>query len=167
VTARASTAQADDLRIEAGYGQAIHVYAISLQLDRHAPIHQYQAWTLTGHVDFTLGEFQGHRSSSSHATTRALWAIGKLRWQRRESSGVTPFAEFGLGIAGFSDTLLGGARQLGGTFEFTEVLRTGCRFGERKQFEISVYGEHFSNAGLAHVNDGITFAGLSFAWYFR
>jgi hypothetical protein len=166
-TALAPSVQADALRISAGYGQDINLYAVNLQLDRRAPIHEYQAWTLSAHLDLEFGEFQGHRSSVSYATTRAVAAIGKLRWQRRAASGLSPFVEFGLGIAGFSDTLLGGDRQLGGAFQFTEVMRTGFRFGDRHQFEIALYGQHFSNAGIHHVNEGITYAAVSGAWYFR
>lgn len=167
LTSLAPSVRADAVRISAGYGQDINLYAVNLQFDRRAPIHEYDAWTLSGHLDLEFGEFQGHRASVSHVTTRAVAAIGKLRWQRRTSTSRSPFLEFGLGVAGFSDTLLGGDRQLGGSFQFTEVMRTGFRFGERKQFEIALYGQHYSNAGIHHVNEGITYVALSGAWYFR
>ncbi len=165
--ALAPRVHADALRISAGYGQDINLYSVNLQLDRRTPIHEYQGWTLSGHLDLEFDEFQGHRSSNPHATTRAVAAVAKLRWQRRPASGLSPFFEFGLGVAGFSDTLLGGARQLGGTFQFTEVMRTGVRFGAQKQFELALYGQHFSNAGIYHFNEGITYVALSFAYYFR
>jgi hypothetical protein len=158
---------ADALGISAGYGQDINLYSVNLQLDRHAPIHEYEAWTLSGHLELEFDEFQGHHASTPHATTRAVAAAGKLRWQRRPATALSPFCEFGLGVAGFSDTLLGGARQLGGTFQFTELMRTGVRFGGQKQVEIALYGQHFSNAGLYHVNEGITYVALSLAYYFR
>jgi lipid A 3-O-deacylase len=160
-------AQAAALQISAGYGQDIDVYAVNLQLDRLAPIHQFEAWALTGHLELGVGQFQGHHSSSSNPTTRAVAALAKLRWQRRAFSALAPFVEFGLGGAHFSNSVLGDNRELGGTFEFTEVLRTGCRFGDRERFEIAIYGQHFSNAGLQRVNDGLTYAAMSFAWYFR
>jgi hypothetical protein len=165
--ALAPRVHADALRIGAGYGQDINLYAVNVQFDRRAPIHEYQASTLSGHLDLEFGEFQGHPSAGSHSTTRAVAAILKLRWQRRAASGLSPFLEFGLGVAGFSNSLLGGDRQLGGTFQFTEVMRTGVRFGDRHQFEIALYGQHYSNAGIHHVNEGITYVALSGAWYFR
>ena len=138
------------------------------QLDRASPLHEYAAWDLTAHVDLGVGEFQGHRASSaSQNTTRALAAIGKLRWQRRAAQPLAPFVEFGFGLAGFSETTIGGVRHLGGDFEFTEVLRTGVRFGSHLQYEIGVAGQHFSNAGLFPPNEGITYVSLSGAWYFR
>jgi hypothetical protein len=165
--ALASRAHADAVGIGAGYGQDINLYSVNLQLDRRAPIHEYVAWTLSGHLDLEFDEFQGHHASTPHATTRAVAAAAKLRWQRPPAPALSPFFEFGLGVAGFSDTLLGGARQLGGTFQFTELLRTGVRFGGQKQFEVALYGQHFSNAGIYHVNEGITYVALSLAYYFR
>ncbi len=58
-------------------------------------------------------------------------------------------------------------RHLGGGFEFTEVVGGGLRFGARRQWEVGLYGQHFSNAGLHRPNEGITYAGVSMAWYFR
>jgi hypothetical protein len=79
---------------------------------------------------------------------------------------VVPFAELGLGVGVFSSTLLGGDRQLGGSVELAEVLRVGVRFGGRRQWEFGVSGQHFSNGGLGHPNEGITYAGVSMAWHF-
>ncbi len=158
---------ADALRVSAGYGQDINLYGVNLQFDRPSPVHEFEASTLSAHLDLEFDEFRGHVASVSNATTRAVAAIGKLRWQRRPAGGPSPFVELGLGVAGFSDTLLGGSRQIGGTFQFTEVLRTGVRLGAHEQFEIALSGQHFSNAGIHHVNEGITYAAVSGAWYFR
>ncbi|HSY04788.1 MAG TPA: acyloxyacyl hydrolase [Steroidobacteraceae bacterium] len=163
----AATAHADAVRVTVGYGQGADLYAIAVQLDRRAPLHQYARWTLTSHLDLGVSEFQGHRSSSHYNTTHALAVVPKLRWQRTATPAVTPFIEFGLGLSGFTETTIAGTRHLGGDFEFTELLRTGLSFGGRRQYEIALTGQHFSNGGLNHPNDGITYAGISLAWYFR
>ena len=165
--AGAATAHADAVRVSIGYGQGANLYAIALQLDRRAPLHQFARWTLTSHLDLGVSEFQGHRSSSRYNTTHALAVVPKLRWQRNATPLVAPFIEFGLGLGGFTETTVAGTRHLGGDFEFTELLRTGVRFGDRRQYEIALTGQHFSNSGLNHPNDGITYAGISLAWYFR
>jgi hypothetical protein len=166
--ALAPLARADAVRVTARYGEDVNLYALVLQLDRASPVHESAAWDLTAHVDLGVGEFQGHRSSSaSQNTTRALAAIGKLRWQRRAAQPVAPFFEFGFGLAGFSETTVGGVRHLGGDFEFTEVLRTGVRFGSHLQYEVGVAGQHFSNAGMFPPNEGVTYVSFSGAWYFR
>jgi hypothetical protein len=163
----ASLSHADALRVTAGHGQGIDLYAVVLQLDRSEAVREYGTWVLTSHLDLGIGEFQGHRSSPSPNTTRALAAIGKVRWERTRTSALVPFVEFGAGLSGFSETTIGGVRHLGGGFEFTEVLRTGIRFGDRRQFEIALAGQHFSNAGLSWPNEGITYLAVSSAWYFR
>jgi lipid A 3-O-deacylase len=163
----ATPAQADAVRVSVGYGEGANLYGIAVQLDRRQPLHRYARWTLTSHVDFGVSEFQGHRSSSRYNTTRALAVVPKLRWERTATAGLTPFVEFGLGLGGFTETTVAGVRHLGGDFEFTELVRTGLRFGGRRQYEVALTGQHFSNAGLNHPNDGITYAGLSLAWYFQ
>jgi hypothetical protein len=164
----APVARADAVRTTVGYGEGVDLYALILQIDRASPVHQYAAWDLTAHIDFGIGEFQGHRASTaSQNTTRALAAIGILRWQRRAVTALTPFVELGAGLGGFSETTVGGVRHLGGGFEFTEVLRTGVRFGAHREYEIGIGGQHFSNAGLFPPNEGVTYASLSLAWYFR
>jgi hypothetical protein len=137
-----ASSDADALRIAAGHGQGVNLYAVVLQLDRSKPVHMNTSCGgLTVHVDLGVGEFQGHRSASSHDTTRALAAVGKFRWERISNPRWSPFIEFGLGLGGFSETTIAGVRHLGGGFEFTEVLRTGLRFGARRQFELSALFE--------------------------
>ena len=102
-------AHADAVNVSVGNAQGIALSSVFLQLDRHAPIHRYRSWILTGHVDLGIAEFEGNRGS--HAKTRAFGAIGKLRWERASSP---LFVESGLGMAGFSNNLLGGERRLGG-----------------------------------------------------
>jgi hypothetical protein len=118
-------------------------------------------------VDLGISDFQGQRSNSLHQSTLAGAAVGYLRWQRDAATALRPFLEIGLGLGGFSQTTIAGVRHLGGEFEFTEVLRSGVRFGQRGQFEIALSGQHYSNAGLHRPNEGITYAGASVAWYFR
>lgn len=150
-----------------GYGQGIELYSVAVQLDRSSPLHRYEIWSLTTHVDLGISDFQGQRSNSLHQSTLALAAVGFLRWQRDAATALRPFFEIGLGLGGFSQTTIAGVRHLGGEFEFTEVLRSGIRFGQRGQFEIALSGQHYSNAGLHRPNEGITYAGAAVACYFR
>ena len=162
-----ATSDADAITTAAGWGQGITLYEVVLQLDRSTPVHEYSHSQLTFHMDFGLLQFQSHDGGGSHRITRALDAIGKLRWERTPVAEWAPFMEFGLGLAGFSQTTIAGIRHLGGGFEFTEVLRTGLRLGAGGQFELGVLGQHFSNAGISPPNEGITYVGVSASWYFR
>lgn len=157
-------AHADALRAGAGLGQGVYLYAAGIQLDRRKPVHESDDWSLTTHLELGISDFES--SSRAAGGTRALAAVGKLRWQTRATAW-QPFVEVGFGLGGFTELTIAGVRHLGGDFEFTEVLRTGLRFGPRRQFEFGVSGQHFSNAGLHPINEGITYFGVSAAWYYR
>lgn len=51
VVLTSSASYADALRVSFGYGQGIDLYALSVQFDRKAPVHQFDTWSLTSHVD--------------------------------------------------------------------------------------------------------------------
>jgi hypothetical protein len=157
--------EADALRVEAGRGQGLTFYALALQLDRSKPVHAYEHSQLTLHVELGVWQFQSDDGPTK--TTQALAGTGKLRWEGTPISQWSPFMEFGVGLAGFSQTTVAGVRHLGGGFEFTEVLASGLRLGARGQFEIAIFGQHVSNAGINFPNEGITYIGISSCWYFR
>ena len=96
-----ASSDADAVRITAGYGQGISLYSVALQLDRKKPVHEYTLWRLTVHVDLGAGQFQAHGSAPSHDTTRALAAIGKLRWERMPHPGGHPSSSLGSDSAAF------------------------------------------------------------------
>ncbi len=70
-------------------------------------------------------------------------------------------------MGGLSEVTINGDRHFSTAFQFTEILRTGVRFGSQKQFDLAVGAQHFSNAGLKKPNDGITYAGLIAAWHWQ
>jgi hypothetical protein len=156
----ASPARADAVGVFAGHGQDTDQYGIGIQLDRRTPVHDYVSLTLTGHLEFGVGEFQGDKGAISHNTIRALDALAELRWQRRANGPVVPFVEFGTGMGGPSEVTINGDRHFSTAFQFTEILRTGVRLGPDERFDLAVGAQHFSNAGLKRPNDGITYAGL-------
>jgi len=49
-----ASSDADAVRLTARYGRGVNFYAVALQLNRRQPVHEYQQWRLTIHVD--LGE---------------------------------------------------------------------------------------------------------------
>ena len=72
-----------------------------------------------------------------------------------------------MGISGLTEQSTNGNRSSGSSFEFNELMRLGIRFGARRQYEVTIGGQHFSNAGLHPPNDGITYAAVTGAWYWR
>ena len=163
--ASSPAARADAVGVFAGHGQSTDQYGFGIQLDRRTPVHEYPGSTMTAHLELGIGEFQGHAGAINHDTIRACEALGKLRWQWHSNGPAAPFVEFGIGMGGLSEVTLNGNRHFSTAFQFTEILRTGLRFGGRQQYEVAVGAQLFSNAGLSHPNDGITYAGLLAGWH--
>jgi len=163
----AAVAHADAIRIRAGHGESTDDYGFSVQLDRLEPIHEFERWTVTGDVELGAGEFQGHRGALSPNTVHALAAFRKLRGAHAAYGRVQPFVDFGSGAGGLSEVTINGDRHFSGSFQFTELLRSGVRFGGGLQYELAIGVPHFSNAGLSRPNDSITYAGVTAAWYWR
>jgi len=167
-TASASlSAHADAVRVGYAHGQNTDDYGVEVRFDRDAPLREFTSSLLTTAVDVGAGVFQGHKEDSAHNNVKTLFVTGTIRWSRAPTGRVQPFAEFGLGLSGLTEQSINGDRHFGSSFEFNELIRLGLRFGERRQYEVTVGGQHFSNAGLHPPNDGITYAAVTAAWYWR
>ena len=162
-----SAAHADALRLGYAHGQDTDDYGIEVRFDRDAPLREFKSSLLTTAVDVGLGVFQGHKHPSEHNNVKTLFVTGTIRWSRAPTGPVQPFAEFGLGLSALSEQSINGNRSFGSSFEFNELIRLGLRFGARRQYEVTIGGQHFSNAGLHPPNDGITYAAVTGAWYWR
>jgi len=162
-----STAHADAVRLGYAHGQDTDDYGIEVRFDRDAPLREFKSSLLTTAVDVGFGVFQGHKHPSEHNNVKALFITGTTRWARVPKGPVQPFVEFGLGLSGLTEQSINGNRSFGSSFEFNELIRLGLRFGDHRQYEVTVGGQHFSNAGLHPPNDGITYATLTGAWYWR
>ena len=83
-----------------------------------------------------------------------LSLTGVFRFQRDAdlSSGLTPFAEAGIGPHLISDTRLG-KRDLTTAFQLGSVVGFGVGFGERGQYELSYRFQRISNGDIKKPND--------------
>ncbi len=72
---------------------------------------------------------------------------------------------------GFSPTLLSGSefegRELGGKLHFTTSVEIARRFGDRRQFALSLRVQHTSNGGIHASNPGLDMVGIVFRAYGR
>jgi opacity protein-like surface antigen len=91
-----------------------------------------------------------------------------LRYQRdaRLSSGITPFAETGIGAHLLSDTRLGNIN-LSTAFQFGMLVGLGVGFGERGQYELSYRFTHLANADIKQPNDGLDLHLLKLGYNFN
>lgn len=102
---------------------------------------------------------------SSRNELAQLSLIPGIRY--RFDEGKSPwFVDGGLGATLMSRKYETNQRKFSTTFNFGTHLAIGRTFGDRRQHEISVRAEHFSNAGIKKPNPGENFIALRYAFVF-
>jgi hypothetical protein len=81
------------------------------------------------------------------------------------SSGVSPFAEAGIGAHLLTDTRLGD-RAFSTALQLGSVLGLGLGFGDNGQYEVSYRYQRLSNLGIKNPNDGMDLHLLRFGYNF-
>ena len=124
------------------------------------------AWYLGGYWDSELAVMEPDRGSTDKVLGLSLTPV--LRYQRdaRLSSGITPFAEAGLGAHLLSDTHIGYS-SMATAFQFGSVLGVGVGFGERGQYELSYRFTHLGNGDIKEPNDGLDLHLLKLGYNFN
>ena len=158
---------ADGVGAGIAHGQDADQYGVQVQFDRGAPLNEWSSSALKSYVLVGIGEFHGTKNGVPQHTIRVLGTTGVLRWEHERIGGVRPFLDFGIGVGGLSESSINGNRDFGGKFEFNEIVQAGVRFGPRDQYEFNLRGQHFSNAGINPPNDGMTYGGAGFTWYWK
>jgi lipid A 3-O-deacylase len=91
-----------------------------------------------------------------------LAVVPVLRW--RPDDGASPwFAEAGVGLTATSSVYRTRQKSFSTSFNFGTHLAIGRSFGDRREHEIALRIEHFSNAGIKHPNPGENFIQLRYA----
>jgi lipid A 3-O-deacylase len=118
-------------------------------------------WRLTSRLEANLAYWRSHESN---ADNESIFEIGVTPVFRLApgSGDYRFFAEAGIGAHLLSHTSISG-REFGSAFQFGDLLGAGWRFGARREYELSLRIEHFSNAGIKQPNRGIEFAMLRIA----
>ena len=122
----------------------------------------------------------------NHMKLSAYFEAGVGRWTTEDSGvsswswvtqvGVTPvlrlqpsgaanrwFAEVGIGANYIVPIYQSQNKRFSTQFNFGDHVSVGRQFGERRQHEILLRLQHFSNAGIAHPNPGENFIQLRYA----
>jgi len=124
------------------------------------------AWYLGGYWDSELAIMEAEKGNTDEVLGLSITPV--LRYQRdaRLSSGITPFAEAGLGFHLLSDTHIG-TSDLSSAFQFGSLLGIGVGFGGRGQYELSYRFTRFSNADIKKPNDGLDMHLLKLGYNFE
>ena len=112
------------------------------------------AWYLGGYWDTGLAFMETDYGSDNDLFDFSLTGVFRFQRDADLSSGLTPFAEAGIGPHLVSDTRLG-KRDLTTAFQLGSIVGFGVGFGERGQYELSYRFQHISNADIKKPNDTI------------
>lgn len=100
------------------------------------------------------------RAGLSHLSQLAVVPV--IRY--RPGAGLSPwFFEGGVGVSATSSIYRNREKSFSTSFNFGTHLGLGRSFGERRQHEVSLRVEHFSNAGIKHPNPGENFLQIRYA----
>jgi len=126
------------------------------------------AWYVGGYWDVELAYMESDHDKSENDNLFDLGLTPVFRMQRDASlsSGVSPYAEAGIGPHLISETRLGN-QQYSTAFQFGTLLGFGLGFGDRGQYEISYRYQHLSNADIKTPNQGMNLHLLRLGYSFE
>ena len=125
---------------------------------------QYSFMTATGYFEAAGGRWSTRDSgvtSSTWATQVGVTPVIRLHPAARFSSW---FAELGVGANYIVPLYRTDHKRFSTEFNFGDDFAIGRLFGERRQHELVLRLEHFSNAGIGHPNPGENFVQLRYAY---
>lgn len=132
----------------------IDVYRVGLQNRWERSWFNGGAWFLGGYWDAEIAWMDAGSGENRKLYDLSLTPVFRFQRDVNLSSGVTPFAEAGIGAHLLSETRIG-SKDLSTAYQFGPLLGVGLGFGERGQYELSYRYQHISNAGIKEPNDGL------------
>lgn len=135
-------------------GGDIDVYRLGLQNRWERSWFNGGAWFLGGYWDAELAWMDAGSGNNSELYDLSLTPVFRYQRDAGLSSGVTPFAEAGIGAHLLSDTRIGG-QELSTAFQFGPLLGVGLGFGDHGQYELSYRLQHITNGSIKQPNDGL------------
>jgi len=125
------------------------------------------AWYVGGYWDAELAYMESDISDTRNSELFDLSLTPVFRMQRDASlsSGVSPFAEAGIGAHLLTDTRLGD-RAFSTALQLGSILGLGLGFGDNGQYEVSYRYQRLSNIGIKNPNDGMDLHLLRFGYHF-
>ncbi len=126
------------------------------------------AWNVGGYWDAELAYIDADDTVSGENDDLfdlSLTPVFRLQRDTALSSGVSPFADAGIGAHLLSETSLGD-KGYSTAFQFGSLVGFGLGFGKHGQYELGYRFQHISNAGFKKPNDGLNLHMLRFGYAF-
>ena len=111
-------------------------------------------WELARYWDLSFGSWNGGHG--------AVYDFGLTPVFRLERPGGTPYLDAAIGFHILSDLDVGTGSELSTRFQFGDHIGAGVRFGEHREYDLSLRLQHLSNAGIRNPNPGVNFLQLRF-----
>lgn len=153
----------DAFFVQRGTGEEVEAFTIGVM--RHLPV----SWlgeraNLYGELSLSRWEARPH-SPSDTGTLVQMGVKPVLRYVLIRSS-VPTFAEFGIGLTVTSEPYRKSERKFSSTFNFGDHLAIGWAFGARREHELVLRVEHFSNGNIKLPNPGENFREVRYVHWF-
>ena len=152
------------LFFQAGIGnQSTHAYIAGTSWN-WAWSRQYSWLDAGGFFEGTVGRW----TTDDHGISGSIWAtqIGVtpvIRLQIASGDANNWFAELGVGANVIVPLYRTGHKRFSTEFNFGDHFGIGRQVGRRREHELTVRMQHFSNAGIKHPNPGENFVQLRYA----
>jgi lipid A 3-O-deacylase len=156
---------ADGVAVTGGTGDDTDRIEVAWFRETSLPGWRLGSWIVKTSVEADLAYWHSRSDQTGHQSLFEVGVTPVFRFAPA-SDAYRFFVEAGIGAHFLSHTSISG-RQFSTSFQFGDLIGAGWRFGGRRQYEISLRVEHFSNAGIAHPNQGIEFAMLRLARRFE
>ncbi len=149
------------LVVTGGYGQKVAVYGLGAVWQIPVAVDTLARHGLDTRRGADILRWDG---PSSGIYSTFLWDAGVtpyLRWRPTAGPWHPFFAEVGIGAHLLSQTAINPSREFSIAFQFGERLAVGFDFGARRRYEVSLFVQHVSNAGIKEPNLGLTYFGAT------
>lgn len=125
------------------------------------------AWNMGGYWDAEIAYMEADAAPGENGELYdfSLTPVFRLQRDTTLSSGVSPFAEAGIGAHLFSETSLA-SENLSTAVQFGSLLGLGLGFGKRGQYELAYRYQHISNANIKTPNDELNLHMLRLGYSF-
>src|ERR1700680_4945873 len=124
---------------------------------------QYSFVTVSGYFEADIGRW----TTDDRGVSSATWATQVVLTPviRLQPSGPVShwFSEIGIGANYIVPLYRTGHKRFSTEFNFGDHIGVGYQFGGRRQHELMVRLQHFSNAGIEHPNPGENFVQLRYS----
>ena len=159
--ARGASLAPDGVGLTIGDGNNVTIYGVATYWDSLCTCSALKDLGFDTRLVAQLAYWHGREHP---AVRNSLWDASltpMLRWIGPQAAGIRGFAELGVGVRALSATRINTERTFSSAFQFGETGGAGIAFGERQRYELGVFVQHISNAGIKEPNNGITYFGIA------